>query len=74
MEICYIHSCHRVTGLTVKESIYEVKWVNNYVIGKKKASYTAEIKLKVVLYAEGNEKWIAAQQIDVDPKCVHMVQ
>jgi hypothetical protein len=30
--------------------------VNDYIIGKKKASYTAEIKLKVILYAEGNEK------------------
>jgi hypothetical protein len=39
-------------------------------MGKKKASYTAEFKLKVILYADENGKLSAAQQLDVAPKYV----
>jgi hypothetical protein len=39
-------------------------------MGKKKASYTAEFKLKVILYADENGKLAAAWQFDMDLKCV----
>jgi hypothetical protein len=37
-----------------------VKWVSDYIVGKKKASYTAVFKLKVILYADENGKWASA--------------
>jgi transposase-like protein len=40
------------------------------IMGKKKASYTAEFKLKVIHYADKNGKRAAARKFDVDPKCV----
>jgi hypothetical protein len=44
---------------------------SEYITCKKKASYTTEFKLKVILYADENGKLSAAQQLDVDPKYVH---
>jgi hypothetical protein len=35
---------------------YVCSEVSNYIMGKKKASYTAEFKLKVILYADENGK------------------
>jgi transposase-like protein len=45
--------------------------VSDHITGKKKASYTAEFKLKVVLQADKNGKQAAARKFDVDSNSEH---
>jgi hypothetical protein len=45
--------------------------VNDYFMSMKKASRAGKLKLKVIQYADKNEKQATARIFDVDLKCVH---